>query len=330
MSAIVPPFNRIPELPVVAITKLIERLNKLVDQLTNSIQKLIADAIQLPEGCGCNDPRVANLKQSLAKIQNQINTIQSAISKLKTIIATLNKIVTVTKAIKAATALAQLINPLTAGPFIAAQLTLIQDATIVNAINSVKLLNQIPLSLDSALAALATPLMDAVAKLSVVCGGDTANKISLPKSVVNAMNDNGDNNGGAGNNGVRIGGSGISINGIGTGIGNGIGGNGIGGNGAGGNGIGLEAADFDYNDLLDTEFYKDVNVSDFDLDDRAEQIQRMLEQQQNLYKSILEAPSRVYDGAGAPAGSLGKIGDFYVDTQNNVYYGPKMTKDSWT
>ena len=144
------------------------------------------------------------------------------------------------------------------------------------------------------------------------------------------MNDNGDNNGGAGNNGVRIGGSGISINGIGTGIGNGIGGNGIGGNGAGGNGIGLEAADFDYNDLLDTEFYKDVNVSDFDLDDRAEQIQRMLEQQQNLYKSILEAPSRVYDGAGAPAGSLGKIGDFYVDTQNNVYYGPKMTKDSWT
>ena len=44
MSAIVPPFNRIPELPVVAITKLIERLNKLVDQLTNSIQKLISDA----------------------------------------------------------------------------------------------------------------------------------------------------------------------------------------------------------------------------------------------------------------------------------------------
>jgi hypothetical protein len=320
MSAIVPPFNRIPELPVVAITKLIERLNKQVDQLTNSIQKLISDAIQLPEGCGCNDPRVDNIKQSLAKIQNQINGVQSAIGKLKTIIATLNKIVTVTKSIKAATAIAQLINPLTAGPFIAAQITLIQDATIVNAINSIKLLNQIPLSLDSALAALATPLMDAVAKLSVVCGGDTSNKISLPKSVVNAMNDNGNNNGGAGNTGVRIGGSGISINGIGTGIGNGV----------VGNGIGLEDADFDYNDLLGTEFYKDVNVSDFDLDDRAEQIQRMLEQQQNLYKSIIEAPSRVYDGAGAPVGSLGKIGDFYVDTQNNVYYGPKMTKDSWT
>lgn len=322
MSAIVPPFNRIPELPVVAITKLIERLNKQVDQLTNSIQKLISDAIQLPEGCGCNDPRVDNIKQSLAKIQNQINGVQSAIGKLKTIIATLNKIVTVTKSIKAATAIAQLINPLTAGPFIAAQITLIQDATIVNAINSIKLLNQIPLSLDSALAALATPLMDAVAKLSVVCGGDTSNKISLPKSVVNAMNDNGNNNGGAGNTGVRIGGSGISINGIGNRTGTGI--------GAGGNGIGLESADFDYNDLLGTEFYKDVNVSDFDLDDRAEQIQRMLEQQQNLYKSILEAPSRVYDGAGAPVGSLGKIGDFYVDTQNNVYYGPKMTKDSWT
>jgi len=319
MSTIVPPLNIIPELPVKSVTKLIERLNKQVDQLTNSIQKLISDAIQLPEGCGCNDPRVDNIKQSLAKIQNQINGVQSAIGKLKTIIATLNKIVTVTKSIKAATAIAQLINPLTAGPFIAAQITLIQDATIVNAINSIKLLNQIPLSLDSALAALATPLMDAVAKLSVVCGGDTANKISLPKSVVNAMNDNG-NNSGAGNTGVRIGGSDISINSTGTGI----------GNGAGGNGIGLESADFDYNDLLGTEFYKDVNVSDFDLDDRAEQIQRMLEQQQNLYKSILEAPSRVYDGAGAPAGSLGKIGDFYVDIQNNVYYGPKMSKDSWT
>ncbi len=87
--------------------------------------------------------------------------------------------------------------------------------------------------------------------------------------------------------------------------------------------------DFDYNDLLASEFYRDVNVSETDLDQRSDTIQQLVEQQQNLLTSLLEAPSQVYKQNGIPAGNLGKIGDFYVDTQNNIVYGPKISDSDW-
>ena len=88
-------------------------------------------------------------------------------------------------------------------------------------------------------------------------------------------------------------------------------------------------AGFDYNDLLASEFYQDVNVSETDLDQRSDTIQQLVEQQQNLLTSLLEAPSQVYKQNGIPPVNLGKIGDFYVDTQNNIVYGPKVSDSDW-
>ena len=88
-------------------------------------------------------------------------------------------------------------------------------------------------------------------------------------------------------------------------------------------------ADFDYNDLLPSEFYQEINVSEDNLDQRADVIQQLVEQQQNLLTSLLEAPSQVYQRQGVPPNDLGKAGDFYVDTQNNIAYGPKPTDNAW-
>jgi prefoldin subunit 5 len=85
----------------------------------------------------------------------------------------------------------------------------------------------------------------------------------------------------------------------------------------------------DYNDLVPTEFYKDINVSDSDLQQRSDTIEQLLEQQQNLLTSLLEAPSKVYQQAGVPAANLGKVGDYYINTTNNKIYGPKPTLDAW-
>jgi len=85
----------------------------------------------------------------------------------------------------------------------------------------------------------------------------------------------------------------------------------------------------DYNDLLSSEFYRDVNVSETDLDQRSNTIQQLVEQQQNLLTSLQEAPSQVYKQAGAPPAELGKLGDYYVDIQTNTPYGPKKSKDTW-
>ena len=85
----------------------------------------------------------------------------------------------------------------------------------------------------------------------------------------------------------------------------------------------------DYNDLLSSEFYRDVNVSEPDLVQRSNTIQQLVQEQQDLLTSLQEAPSQVYKQAGAPPAELGKLGDYYVDIQTNTPYGPKKSKDTW-
>jgi hypothetical protein len=85
----------------------------------------------------------------------------------------------------------------------------------------------------------------------------------------------------------------------------------------------------DYNDLVDTKFYTEDNVSDDDLQNRSDVIQQLLEQQVNLLTALQEAPSKVYQASGNPIGSLGKIGDYYIDLDSQLIYGPKLVIDNW-
>lgn len=87
-------------------------------------------------------------------------------------------------------------------------------------------------------------------------------------------------------------------------------------------------ADFDYNDLLDSEFYQEINVSQEDLTKRSDDIQKLIEQQRSLL-TLQEAPSQVYQQTGIPPADLGKTGDYYIDTQNLLIYGPKPSDTEW-
>jgi len=87
--------------------------------------------------------------------------------------------------------------------------------------------------------------------------------------------------------------------------------------------------DTGYNDLVNTEFYNKENVSDDDLQHRSDTIQQLLEQQQNLLTSLQEAPSKVYQASGAPSNTLGKLGDYYINLDNQSIYGPKLRADDW-
>jgi hypothetical protein len=84
----------------------------------------------------------------------------------------------------------------------------------------------------------------------------------------------------------------------------------------------------DYNDLLDTEFYTEINVSDDDLIKRSDDIKQLLDYQQSL-TTIIEAPSSVFQQQGPPDNDLGKTGDYYIDTQNLLIYGPKLSDTQW-
>ena len=85
----------------------------------------------------------------------------------------------------------------------------------------------------------------------------------------------------------------------------------------------------DYNDLLPSEFYTDINVSDTDLQERSDNIELILTLQRDLLSSLQEAPSKVYQEDGLPAADLGKIGDYYIDLTTSIVYGPKITATDW-
>ena len=283
MSAIVPPLDIIPKLPAKAVSLTIKQINKQTTKLMDSVNKTVADTVKLPVNIKCDDPRIKQIKNQLTNIQTQLTTVQNNIPKIQKTVNSIKSIVTLASGIKTTISIAQLSNPITAPLFIAQQLTAIQDATIVNAIESLNQFAAVPATLISKLQTIVPPLTSAISKVSAVCNGDVDN-LKIPNSLLpetnNINNDNNDNND-------------------------------------------------DYNDLVATEFYTKKNVSQSDLDGRSDLIELLVQQQQNLLTSLLEAPSEVYQDIGVPSSDLGKIGDYYIDLDTQTIYGPKASATEW-
>lgn len=82
--------------------------------------------------------------------------------------------------------------------------------------------------------------------------------------------------------------------------------------------------DIEFNiDNLDTSSSGSADLLDISELDNA------LKQQKDLLTSIEEAPSKVYSNNGNPDSELGKPGDYYIDLQNKLIYGPKPTRTNW-
>lgn len=84
-----------------------------------------------------------------------------------------------------------------------------------------------------------------------------------------------------------------------------------------------------YNDLYPSNFYRDINVSEQDLLARATTIQTLITRQLDVLSNLQEAPSIVFQQSGTPTADIGKLGDYYVDTQNLIFYGPKLSDTEW-
>jgi len=280
MPAVFPPLDRIPNLPPQITDKVIQQLNKLVDQLGDKVVTVSKDSVKLPEKCNCDDPRIKKIKKDLTDVQTLVTKLQTEIPKIQKIIDVNKTVITAANGVKIALAAAQLSNPATAGLFLAMLLKDVQDATIKNAISSVQQLAKVPPSLTAQLNKFTPTIQEALNKIGSSCNGEVP-AISIPTSTSRDSD---------------------ALDSFGDG--------------------------FDYNDLLDSEFYQEINVSQEDLTSRSENIQKLIEQQQSLL-TLQEAPSQVYQRVGRPSDDLGKTGDYYIDTQNLMIYGPKPSDTEW-
>ena len=193
MSAIVPPLDRIPKLPAKAVDLTIKQIDTQTDKLLEQVTKTVQDSIKLPVNIKCDDPRIKKIKKQLTDIQKQLTTVQENIPKIQKTVDTVKQVVGIAQGIKTAISIAQLSNPVTAPVFIAQQLTAIQDATIVNAIESLNQFATVPASLTSKLQTIVPPLLAAISKVSAVCNGDVDN-LEIPSSLLPDTNTDTDYN----------------------------------------------------------------------------------------------------------------------------------------
>jgi hypothetical protein len=251
-----PPLDKIPAIPAQAVTAIMQVINNQI----NNLQEQAIDAIErssLPDRVNCDDPRVQAAIDAFENLNQLINRIQSLIPTIQRITNVITTIVGTAQGIKAA----QLLNPTTAPAIIAAELVIVQNMTIANAIIALQQFRQIPTLIENAILGLSPTLLDLATRLSSVC------------------NENG--------------------------------------------------IEFNIDNLNLNEF-GEIDVDDDGIGELTiNQLDKLVKQQQDLLTSLEEAPSKVYSENGAPASNLGKPGDYYIDLQNKLIYGPKLTRSNW-
>ena len=292
--SVIPPLDRIAKAPALGVDKIQQQFNKILDSITDQANKTIKDSAKLPTNVNSDDPRVKNIKQSLENIQLSITKVQENIPKIQSAVTAITTIISTAQGINASIAAAQLSNPVTAVLFIALETQKTQNQLIVNAIEAVKPLQSLPDQIESKILTLVPVLTTAISKLNTITDDDV--ELNVPTNISTRLNTVSDDD--------------IELN-IPTNISTGL------------------NTDTNYNDLIPTEFYNESNVSEDDLTQRSNSIEQLVDQQRNLLTSLQEAPSQVYRGNGNPLPNLGKIGDYYLNTSNNVSYGPKITDTDW-
>lgn len=80
-----------------------------------------------------------------------------------------------------------------------------------------------------------------------------------------------------------------------------------------------------------SQFYNIKNTSIEDLDNRENLIQQLNQKQLSIIENLLEMPSKIIrlTETNAPATDLGKTGDFAINENTKVIYGPKLSDTDW-
>jgi hypothetical protein len=267
--AVPPPFDRLSSLPGKAVNKLSAALNKLIAYLKRQLNKLLEKASLIPGKIKCDDPRIVELKQLLAKIKTIVDRIRNVLLILTTIVS----VITVAATIATTILNVQLALPVPTPPA-GIQLVNVQNTLITNVISALK---QISITLGivtGVLTLVSVSIGPVINLLSGICTSETFVVDSTTEQSLLAD--------------VRA-----------------------------------------QLDEYPSKFYRTVNVSQEDLDNRDELISNLIEQQRVVLTDLLEAPSNVIVSNQNPNSQQGKQGDYFIDTLRQIIYGPKITDSEW-
>lgn len=81
--------------------------------------------------------------------------------------------------------------------------------------------------------------------------------------------------------------------------------------------------------IPDSLFYRPVNVSEDDINDRLDSYESLLNRQVDLLTAIKEAPSNILSGTADPTANDGYAGDYFINTISGEIFGPKTQDGQW-
>ena len=307
--ALAPPYDKAASLVPIAITALGTVINKLIAFIMKKVMELVMKASQLGKNVKCDDPRIKNLKQLLEKIKKTIDSILEVLNALSIIIP----IATVVANIAATVLNASLFVPLPAPPAVG-QANLVANVTVGSVLGGLKQASIIVISVTGALTLVSSLLGPVINTLSSICQNETFAVDSKTqeaiiddiKSELNKLNLNVDSNGDGDSDNISIDRN-EDITKIDTSL---------------------------YQDFVNSEFYRPINLSDLELEEREQIIEELQERQKNLLENIIEAPSKsiINDDlsrSGQPSVDVGTQGDYYIDKTTRTLYGPKISDTEW-
>ena len=329
-----PPLNKIPSIPNQLTNVLEIQVTKFLDQILFEVNSAVQEAAALPDDIQCDDPRIDALRKRIEQVNNLITKLQDIVPIIDKITSGLNTLIGIANSIKAV----QLLNPVTGPMLLAQELVLAQNIAIGNASVAVTQLAQsIAPKINASLQDSIASLVPVVNIISQACNQESA--LSGTQNLQNAINDLDYSDsipGYPGGRWILISGSGDQgaptglppnppspyYDGLGTWFYSGEGYDNP-------NGISWGSEQSRTDDAtIGTEFYTQTNVSVDDIKQQLETVIELVESQQDLLTSLQEAPAQSYSGTTPPRDSLGKSGDYYVDTSENKIYGPK-TNSGW-
>jgi len=302
--ALAPPYDKIPALIPLAISQIHTLVNKIIAFLTKKAIELVNKANLLPKkNIKCDDPRIKNLKNILQKIKDTIDSLLRILNVLSTIVPIAALVANIASTILT---LQLTLVPLsiTPAPPPVTQTINIQNETIAGVSGALTQAGIIVTITTASISMVSTLLGPAINILSSICQGESfAVNQDTQNAILQDVRDELDR--------LNVNADIVDRN--------------------------LDISQIDtsrYQDFVNSEFYRPVNVSIEDLNDRDDIIQDLLERQKNLIENILEAPSKSIvntniETSGEPDINVGREGDYYIDKITKTIYGPKISDNDW-
>lgn len=295
-------------IPSIALQKLVPIVQGQLTQLVNIGSYIENSMNSLPGNVKCSDNKITDIKQRLKNVNDILTNIRKLQTTLKTINTTFGTLQIIANAVK----LVQLLIPAVLGvpqaPF--ALLATTVDVLAKNCQASSAVLLNISITMNMSISKIESIVSRAIIKLSSICVNETfdvsptvsaeINKnLSTITSQANSAVINPNSNVGSSSTGAAtFDNSNTYGNGTATGS-------------------------------YTSFFYTEDNVAQSDIDTLETIVTDLNNLQKSLTENIIEAPSNIIINTGAPAGTNGNIGDFYIDSANNLIYGPKVSNEAW-